>query len=55
MNTITTVKEKCLILKLKNLNIEKKVSWDENVIDNEFLNKKKMNCCDFCKKKYNRN
>jgi len=49
-------KPNILILRLKsNINNKKSVSWDEKVIDNEFLNKKKINCCVFCKKykKYN--
>lgn len=44
-------KSNILILRLKsNINNTKSVSWDEEVIDNEFLNKKKKNCCQYCKK-----
>ncbi len=38
---------------IKSVKNEKRVSWDEAVIDNEHMNKKKTkNCCVFCKKKY---
>ena len=41
---------KTIVLKLRSKNT-KKVHWDVNVIDNEFLNKKKSKCCCvYCKK-----
>jgi protein phosphatase 1 regulatory subunit 11 len=48
-----------LVLRLKQRSIsidnnknEKRVTWDEAVIDNEHMNKKKTkSCCVFCKKK----
>jgi len=45
--TIVQVQEKLeevitLILKLK---VQKRVSWDPGVIDNEHMNKKKSKCC----------
>lgn len=44
----STTKNNIIVLKLKS---RKRVTWDENVIDNEFLNKKKSNCCCvYCKK-----
>jgi hypothetical protein len=32
-------------------NQKKKISWDPKVVDNEFMNKKKTNCCSKCLKK----
>ncbi len=41
---------KILVLKLKSKKI-KTVKWDTDIIDNEFLNKKKSKCCCvYCKK-----
>jgi hypothetical protein len=54
-NHVKNEKSNILILRLKcNINNKKTVSWDEKIIDNEFLNKKKKNCCFYCKK-YNCN
>uniref|UniRef100_A0A0N4ZX12 E3 ubiquitin-protein ligase PPP1R11 n=1 Tax=Parastrongyloides trichosuri TaxID=131310 RepID=A0A0N4ZX12_PARTI len=44
------IRQEPLILRLKPLETEKKeeelhVSWDESVIDNEHLGRKKSNCC----------
>lgn len=52
-----TETQKTFVLKLRasvSTNIEEKhVTWDEKVINNEHMNKKKSkNCCIFCKKKY---
>lgn len=32
---------------------KKKVTWDTNVVNNEFMHKKKINCCSKCFKKKN--
>lgn len=41
---------KTIVLKLRSKS-NKKVQWDSNVIDNEFLNRKKSKCCCvYCKK-----
>lgn len=51
--TTVTVEEKketparspTVVLKLTNPGTDKKVSWEQNTVDNEHMNKKKSKCC----------
>ncbi len=57
--TVTVSSYPTLILTLKNKpppdehneDKKKKITWDPKVVDNEFMNKRKMNCCPNCNHK----
>ena len=57
--TVTVSSYPTLILTLKNKpspdehneDKKKKITWDPKVVDNEFMNKRKMNCCPKCNHK----
>lgn len=46
LNPILCIQQgKPLVLKLKKPQTDKKVQWEEGVVDNEFMGKKSSKCC----------